>query len=194
MGTELVVLFIGAVLVNNFVFQKFLGICPFLGVSNKIDSAVGMGWAVIFVMGLTGMICWTINAWILVPLGLSYLRTIVYILVIAALVQLVELYLKKTAPNLYQALGIYLPLITTNCAVLGVALLNVVKNLNFIQSFIFAVGAGAGFALALVMMASVRQRLEYSDIPPFLQGVPIVLITAGLMSMAFMGFTALLPG
>jgi electron transport complex protein RnfA len=179
--------------VNNFVFQKFLGICPFLGVSNKLESAIGMGWAVIFVMGLTGMITWLINNLLLEPLQLGFLRTIVFILVIAALVQLVELYLKKTIPNLYQALGIYLPLITTNCAVLGVALINVNKDFNFIQSVIFAVGAGAGFTLALIMMASVRERLEYAGIPEFLKGVPIVLITAALMSMAFMGFLALIP-
>ena len=183
-----------AILTENFVLCKFLGICPFLGVSKKLNTAVGMSGAVIFVMALATAVTYPINKFLLVANGLGYLQTIVFILVIAALVQLVELILKKFMPPLYEALGIYLPLITTNCAVLGVVLLNITKEYNFAQSMINSVGAGIGFMLAMVIFSGVRSRLEGADIPKFLQGLPIVLIAASIVSLSFMGFTGLIDG
>ncbi|MBQ8763994.1 MAG: RnfABCDGE type electron transport complex subunit A [Clostridia bacterium] len=183
-----------AILTENFVLCKFLGICPFLGVSKKLNTAVGMSAAVIFVMALATAVTYPINKYLLVANGLDYLQTIVFILVIAALVQLVELILKKFMPPLYNALGIYLPLITTNCAVLGVVLLNITKEYNFVQSMLNSVGAGIGFMLAMVIFSGVRSRLEGADIPKFLQGLPIVLIAASIVSLSFMGFTGLVDG
>ena len=183
-----------AILTENFVLCKFLGICPFLGVSKKLNTAVGMSGAVIFVMALATAVTYPINKYLLIANGLGYLQTIVFILVIAALVQLVELILKKFMPPLYEALGIYLPLITTNCAVLGVVLLNITKEYNFAQSMINSVGAGLGFMLAMVIFSGVRSRLEGADIPKFLQGLPIVLIAASIVSISFMGFTGLVDG
>ncbi len=183
-----------AILTENFVLCKFLGICPFLGVSKKLNTAVGMSAAVIFVMALATAVTYPINKYLLVANGLDYLQTIVFILVIAALVQLVELILKKFMPPLYNALGIYLPLITTNCAVLGVVLLNITKEYNFVQSMLNSVGAGIGFMLAMVIFSGVRSRLEGADIPKFLQGLPIVLIAASLVSVSFLGFTGLVDG
>lgn len=183
-----------AILTENFVLCKFLGICPFLGVSKKLNTAVGMSGAVIFVMALATAVTYPINKYLLVANGLGYLQTIVFILVIAALVQLVELILKKFMPPLYNALGIYLPLITTNCAVLGVVLLNITKEYNFAQSMLNSVGAGIGFMLAMVIFSGVRSRLEGADIPKFLQGLPIVLIAASIVSLSFLGFTGLVDG
>ncbi len=183
-----------AILTENFVLCKFLGICPFLGVSKKLNTSVGMSAAGIFVMALATAVTYPINKYLLVANGLDYLQTIVFILVIAALVQLVELILKKFMPPLYNALGIYLPLITTNCAVLGVVLLNITKEYNFAQSMLNSVGAGIGFMLAMVIFSGVRSRLEGADIPKFLQGLPIVLIAASIVSLSFMGFTGLVDG
>lgn len=183
-----------SVLTENFVLCKFLGICPFLGVSKKLNTAVGMSAAVIFVMALATAVTYPINKYLLLANDLEYLQTIVFILVIAALVQLVELILKKFMPPLYNALGIYLPLITTNCAVLGVVLLNITKGYNFAESMVNSVGAGLGFMLAMVIFSGVRSRLEGADIPRFLQGLPIVLIAAAIVSLSFMGFTGLVDG
>ncbi len=177
------------ILTENFILAKFLGICPFLGVSKKLNTAVGMSAAVIFVMLLSTAVTYPINAKLLVPNDLEYLQTIVFILVIAALVQLVEIILKKYMPALYNALGIYLPLITTNCAVLGVVLINVENNYNFGQSMMRSLGGGLGFMLAMVMFAGVRERLESCDVPKFLQGLPITLIAASLTSVSFLGFS-----
>lgn len=182
---------LSAILIENFILSRFLGICPFLGVSKKIETATGMGMAVIFVMGSASAITWIVDRFILVNLGLEYLRTIAFILVIATLVQLVEMVLQKQMPSLYEALGIYLPLITTNCAVLGSALLNIQYDFNFIESVVFGVSAGIGFLLAIVLFAAVRERLEFSDIPKPFQGFPIALISAGLISIVFMGFSGL---
>ena len=183
-----------AILTENFVLCKFLGICPFLGVSKKLNTAVGMSAAVIFVMALATAVTYPINKYLLAANDLEYLQTIVFILVIAALVQLVEIILKKFMPPLYIALGIYLPLITTNCAVLGVVILNITKEYNFAQSMVNSVGAGLGFMLAMVIFSGVRSRLENCDIPKFLQGLPIVLISASIVSVSFMGFTGLVEG
>lgn len=191
MTKELFAILMTAILTQNFVLAKFLGICPFLGVSKKLNTAVGMSAAVIFVMALATAVCYPINKFILVKLELEYLQTIVFILVIAALVQLVEIILKKYIPALYSALGIYLPLITTNCAVLGVVILNVDEGYNFAQSMFSSVGAGLGFMLAMVMFAGVRQRLETADIPKFMQGLPITLVAASLTSVSFLGFTGI---
>ena len=182
---------LGAILVNNFIVAQFLGICPFMGVSKKVETASGMGLAVIFVMGLASAICWPINAFILVPLKLTFMQTVTYILVIAALVQFIEMFLKKSMPSLYEALGVYLPLITTNCAVLGVVLLNVQENYNFIESVVYGITGGVGFLLAIVLFASIRERLEFADPPKAFRGFPIALITAGLMALSFMGFSGL---
>ena len=182
------------ILTENFILAKFLGICPFLGVSKKLNTAVGMSAAVIFVMLLATAVTYPINAKLLVPNDLEYLQTIVFILVIAALVQLVEIVLKKYIPSLYNALGIYLPLITTNCAVLGVVLINVENNYNFGQSMMRSLGAGLGFMLAMVMFAGVRERLESCDVPKFLQGLPITLIAASLTSVSFLGFSGVVDG
>ena len=182
-----------AILTANFVLSKFLGICPFLGVSKKLNTAMGMSAAVIFVMALSTAVCYPLNNYILVPNGLEYLQTIVCILVIAALVQLVEIILKKFMPPLYNALGIYLPLITTNCAVLGVAILMVQKDMDLFTGVIYAVATAIGFALALVLFAGIRERLEVEDVPSSFRGVPIALVTAGLLAMAFMGFANVVP-
>ena len=189
--TELIVIFISAALVNNFVLARFLGICPFLGVSKKTDTAFGMGMAVIFVMVLASTGTYTVYYFVLVPLHLGFLQIVSFILIIAALVQLVETFLRKSVPALYKALGIYLPLITTNCAILGIALLNVIKQHNFIECLIFSVGAGIGFTIALIIMSGIRERLEFADIPGPLRGTPIALIIAGLLSIVFLGFTGL---
>jgi electron transport complex protein RnfA len=181
---------LGAILVENFIFSKFLGICPFLGVSRKTDTAAGMGIAVVFVMGMAAIFSYLVNL-VLVELDLAYMQTLAYILVIAALVQFVEMFLKKMVPSLYTALGIYLPLITTNCAVLGVVLLNTQNNYNFIESVVYGVTAGLGFLLAIYLFASVRERLEFAEIPKSFEGFPIALVSAGLISLAFMGFTGL---
>ena len=188
---EIIVIILGAVLVENFVLVRFLGICPFLGVSKKLNTAIGMGGAVIFVMTLASAFTWLVYEYLLAPFGLEYLQIIVFILVIAALVQFVETVLKKFIPSLYKALGIYLPLITTNCAVLGVALLNVERQYNFLNSVLYSFGAGLGFTLALILFAGVRERIEMSDIPEALKGLPITLIAASLVSIAFFGFQGL---
>ena len=183
---------LGAILANNFIFSQFLGCCPFLGVSKKVDTAVGMGVAVTFVMGLASAVCYVVNQFILVPLDLAYMQTVAFILVIAGLVQFVEMFLKKNIPTLYTALGVYLPLITTNCAVLGVALLNVQNDYNFISSVVYGITGGLGFLLAIFLFAAVREQLEVSsDIPKSFEGFPIALVTAGLMALAFMGFSGL---
>ncbi len=191
MTKELFSILLTAILTQNFVLAKFLGICPFLGVSKKLNTAVGMSAAVIFVMALSTAVTYPINKFLLVKNDLEYLQTIVFILVIAALVQLVEIILKKYMPPLYNALGIYLPLITTNCAVLGVVILNVDEGYNFAQSMFNSVGAGLGFMLAMVMFAGVRERLESCDIPKFMQGLPITLVAASLVSVSFLGFTGI---
>ena len=182
---------LGAILANNFIFAQFLGICPFMGVSKKVDTAAGMGVAVTFVMGLASAITWLVNEHVLVKYDLIYMRTVVFILVIASLVQLIEMFLQKTVPTLYTALGIYLPLITTNCAVLGVALLNVQNGYSFIESVTYGVTGGLGFLLAIVLFASVRERLIFADYPKSWEGFPIALVSAGLMALAFMGFSGL---
>ncbi len=191
MTKELLSILLTAILTQNFVLAKFLGICPFLGVSKKLNTAVGMSAAVIFVMALSTAVTYPINHLLLVKFDLEYLQTIVFILVIAALVQLVEIILKKYIPSLYNALGIYLPLITTNCAVLGVVILNVDEGYNFAQSMFNSVGGGLGFMLAMVMFAGVRERLESCEVPKFLQGLPITLIAASLVSVSFLGFTGI---
>ncbi len=191
MTKELLTILLTAILTQNFVLAKFLGICPFLGVSKKLNTAVGMSAAVIFVMALATAVTYPINKFLLVKNDLEYLQTIVFILVIAALVQLVEIILKKYMPPLYNALGIYLPLITTNCAVLGVVILNVDEGYNFAQSMFSSVGAGLGFMLAMVMFAGVRERLESCDVPKFMQGLPITLVAASLVSVSFLGFTGI---
>ena len=190
-NTSLFAILIGGLLVNNFVLSQFLGICPFLGVSKKLNSAVGMSLAVIFVMLMATAATWPIYNLLLVPRDLGYLQTIVFILIIAALVQLVEIALKRFLPPLYNSLGIYLPLITTNCAVLGVTILNIVKGYDFGQSLVNALGAGLGFLLAMVMFAGVRERLESAEIPAGLKGLPITLVAASLVSMSFLGFQGL---
>lgn len=182
---------LGAILINNFIFSQFLGICPFMGVSKKMDTAAGMGLAVIFVMGLASAFGYVVNTFILMPLGLGYLQTLAYILVIAALVQFVEMFLKKAVPSLYSALGIYLPLITTNCAVLGVVLLNTQNNYNFIESLVYGVTGGVGFLMAIVLFASIREKLRFAEYPKSFEGFPIALVTAGLLALAFMGFSGL---
>ena len=191
MLSSIIQISLGAILINNFIFSQFLGCCPFLGCSNKVDTAVGMGLAVVFVMGLASAICWVINEYILVALGLEFLQTLAFILVIAALVQFVEMFLKKMVPSLYSALGIFLPLITTNCAVLGVVLLNVQNDYNFLESVVYGITGGVGFLLAIVLFASVRERVEFSDYPECFEGFPICLITAGLLALAFMGFNGM---
>ena len=188
--TSLLAISLGAILANNFIFAQFLGICPFLGVSKKIDTAVGMGAAVTFVMALASAFCFFINK-ILVSLDLAFMQTVAFILVIASLVQFVEMFLKKFVPTLYTALGVYLPLITTNCAVLGVALLNVQNDYNFIESVVYGVTGGLGFLLAIFLFAAVREQTEFSETPKAFEGFPIALITSGLIALAFMGFSGL---
>ena len=182
---------LGAILANNFIFSQFLGCCPFLGVSKKLDTAMGMGLAVTFVMGLASAVCYAVNEFILVKFDLQYMQTVAFILVIAALVQFIEMFLQKAMPALYTALGVYLPLITTNCAVLGVVLLNVQNGYNFIESVVYGITGGLGFLLAIVLFASIRERLVFADYPKCWDGFPIALITAGLMALAFMGFSGL---
>lgn len=189
---ELLMIAIGSALVNNVVLSQFLGLCPFLGVSKKMDTAAGMGGAVVFVLTLSSFCTSLIYKFILVPTDMEYLQTIVFILVIAALVQLVEMFLKKTIPALYKSLGVYLPLITTNCAVLGVALLNVQNDYNVLEGTINGFATAVGFTIAIVLMAGLREKIEYNDIPKPFQGMPIVLLTAGLMSIAFFGFSGLI--
>ena len=188
---ELLAISLGAILANNFIFSQFLGVCPFLGVSKKVDTAIGMGFAVTFVMGLASAVCFLVNKFILIPLGLGYMQTVAFILVIASLVQFIEMFLQKAIPSLYTALGVYLPLITTNCAVLGVVLLNVQSNYNFISSVVYGVTGGLGFLVAIVLFASIRERLVFADYPKSFEGFPIALVTAGLMALAFMGFSGL---
>lgn len=183
---------LAGVFVNNYVLSQFLGICPFLGVSKKVDTAGGMGVAVIFVMTLASAVAYLVYNLILVPLGIGYLYNIAFIVVIASLVQLVEMFLKKSSPSLYQALGVFLPLITTNCAVLGVAVLNMQNNYNFIQSVLNGFGGATGFALAIVLFAGIRERIEFNDTPRAFDGFPLALVTAGLMSIAFLGFSGLI--
>ena len=189
--SRLLAITLAAILANNFIFSQFLGICPFLGVSKKVDTAVGMGFAVTFVMGLASAITWAVYNFILVPLDLEYMQTVAFILVIASLVQFIEMFLQKSMPSLYTALGVYLPLITTNCAVLGVALLNIQESYNFIESVVYGITGGAGFLLAIVLFASIRERLEFADPPKAFKGFPIALVTAGLMALCFMGFSGL---
>ena len=182
---------VGAIFVNNVVLAQFLGICPFLGVSSKVETSLGMGAAVTFVMSLTAVVAWCIQTYVLAPLQIEYMQTIVFILVIASLVQMVEIILKKVSPSLYQALGIFLPLITTNCAVLGVAILMIQKEFTLLQSVVYSIAAAVGFALALVLFAGIRERLEFEDVPAAMKGTPIALVTAALMAMAFLGFSGL---
>ncbi|MDD5897466.1 MAG: electron transport complex subunit RsxA [Clostridia bacterium] len=190
--SNIMLIVIGSVLVNNYVMSQFLGICPFLGVSKKVETAVGMGMAVTFVMGLAALFTYFIQAYVLVPLHLEYMQTIAFILVIAVLVQIVEIALKKISPSLYQALGVYLPLITTNCAVLGMALLNARQGYNLLESVVNGVSSALGFTLAIVLFASIRERLSASNMPKWMDGFPGALITAGLMSLAFQGFSGLI--
>ena len=189
---ELLTIFILAIFVNNFVLYYFLGICPFLGVSKKIDSALSMGLAVTFVMAITAVVSWMINHWILIPYGLDYLQIVSFILVIASLVQLVEMFIRKVSPPLYQALGIYLPLITTNCAIMGLALLAALKNYGFLQTVVFGTASGLGFTLAIVLMAGIREQLELADVPGPLKGAAIALVVAGIMALAFQGFSGMI--
>ena len=189
--TKVLLFMVSCILTNNFIFSRFLGCCPFLGVSNKVETALGMGMAVTFVMGLSSVITYALYHYVLIPLGLAYLDTISFILVIAALVQVVEMFLKKASPALYNALGIYLPLITTNCAVLGVCILNITESLSLFYSLLNGVFGALGFLLAIVLMAGVRERLEELPVPKTLTGFPLSLVTAGLMSLAFMGFQGL---
>jgi electron transport complex protein RnfA len=187
------IVFIGGVLVNNFVMSRFLGICPFLGVSKKVETALGMGMAVTFVMALASAVTYIVYTYILTPLDIQYLYNIAFILIIAALVQLVEMFMKKSSPALYQALGVYLPLITTNCAVLGVTVINMESGYNLILSIVNGISGALGFTLLIVLFAGIREKLERSRIPEAFHGFPIALITAGLMSIAFLGFSGLLP-
>ena len=191
---EYILIFISAIFVNNIVLSQFLGICPFLGVSKKVDTALGMGAAVAFVMTLATIVTYLVQIYVLNPNGLQYLQTLAFILVIASLVQMVEIILKKVSPALYQALGIFLPLITTNCAVLGVAILVIQKDYSLIESVVYAFSTALGFALALVVFSGIREQLELVKIPKGMQGMAIVMITAGLLSLAFMGFSGVDPG
>ena len=191
MMTEILGILIAALLSQNFILVKFYGICPFMGVSKKIDTALGMGMAVTFVMALASAACWAVDYWILQPLNLGYMQTVAFILVIAALVQFVEMFLKKFVPALYKALGVFLPLITTNCAVLGVVLVNVQQGYNFLYSVVNGAAGGLGFTLAIVLFASVRERVDKANPPACFKGFPIALISAGLLALAFMGFSGL---
>jgi len=188
---EYLIIIIAAIFVNNIVLAQFLGICPFLGVSNKVSTATGMSMAVMFVMTLATIVTWLIQQYILNPLGLAFLQTITFILIIASLVQMVEIILKKVSPSLYQALGIFLPLITTNCAVLGVAILTIQKDFNLMEGVVFAIANAIGFGLALLLFAGIREHLELMDVPKKMRGVPIALLAAGILALAFMGFAGL---
>ncbi len=192
MFVKLLLLFISASLVNNVVLSRFLGLCPFLGVSKKVETAAGMGGAIIFVITLSSLVTGLIYKFILVPSGFTYLQTIVFILVIAAMVQFLEMFLKKNVHSLYEALGVYLPLITTNCAVLGVALDNVQKNYGILEGVIYGFGTAVGFAISIILLASIREKMEYNDIPEAFQGTGIVVVTAGLMAIAFCGFAGVI--
>jgi Na+-translocating ferredoxin:NAD+ oxidoreductase subunit A len=190
-GSSIFIILISAIFVNNFVLSRFLGICPFLGVSKQVETAMGMGMAVTFVMTMASIITYVAQRFILDELGIAYMQTIVFILVIASLVQLVEMVIQKTSYSLYQSLGVYLPLITTNCAVLGLTILNIQNDYNLIELIVHAIGAAIGFSLAIILFAAIRERLELSDIPVVFRGFPSALLTAGLMSLAFMGFMGL---
>ncbi len=192
--TEIALILVSTVLVNNFVLVKFLGLCPFLGVSRKLETATGMALATTFVLTLSSVCAYLANEYLLAPLGLEYLRTITFILVIAVVVQFTEMVVHKTSPVLYQVLGIFLPLITTNCAVLGVALLNVQQDFGFIESAFYGFGAAVGFSMVMILFASIRERIAVADVPEPFQGSAIALVTAGLMSLAFMGFSGLIKG
>ncbi len=189
---EIFAIIFGAIFINNFVLSRFLGICPFMGVSKKVETSLGMGMAVIFVMGMASFVTWLLEYYVLVPNQLEYLRTIVFILVIASLVQFVEIVIRKASPTLYQALGIFLPLITTNCAVLGMAILNIQLGYNLFEAVVFGVAAAVGFTLALVIMAGIRERLEFVFVPKHFQGVSIAMIIAGILSLAFGGFKGMM--
>ena len=191
MGIEILGILIAALLSQNFILVKFYGICPFLGVSKKMDTALGMGMAVTFVMAMASAACWAVDAFLLIPFELQYMQTVSFILVIAALVQVVEMFLKKFVPALYKALGVFLPLITTNCAVLGVVLVNVSEGYDFLQSVVNGACGGLGFTLAIVLFSSIRERVEKTDCPEAFKGIPITLISAGLLALAFMGFSGL---
>jgi len=191
MDTNLFSIAMGAILINNFIFSQFLGICPFMGVSKSTDTATGMGLAVTFVMALASAVCWPINHFLLEPNKLQFMQTIVFILVIASLVQFIEMFLQKSMPALYTALGVYLPLITTNCAVLGVVLQNTQSSYDFIQSVVYGVTGGLGFLLAIYLFASVREKLEFAEVPKSFEGFPIALVAAGLLALCFMGFSGL---
>ena len=188
---EYFVIIIGSIFVSNIVLTQFLGICPFIGVSNKLSTSIGMGGAVIFVLTLSTMVTWIIQYYVLIPFGLDFMQTIVFILVIAALVQMVEIILKKVSPPLYQALGVFLPLITTNCAVLGVAILTVQKHFNLLEGVTFAASNAIGFTMALVIFSGIREHLDLMEVPKGMRGVPIALVTAGILALAFMGFTGM---
>ncbi|MBU0579753.1 MAG: electron transport complex subunit RsxA [Candidatus Margulisbacteria bacterium] len=192
MDIKLVLIFLSTILANNFVLTKFLGICPFIGVSKHIESALGMGLAVIFVMTLASITSWLIQYYLLIPLNIQFLQTVFFILVIASLVQFIEMVIKKTSPALEATLGVYLPLITTNCAILGVAILNINDGYSLIQSIVSGFGSGLGFTLALLLMAGIRERLEKADIPTFFKGTPIAFVTASLLAVAFLGFSGLI--
>ncbi|HZX36415.1 MAG TPA: electron transport complex protein RnfA, partial [Thermodesulfobacteriota bacterium] len=189
---RVILIFISAAVINNFVLTYFLGICPFLGVSKRLDTAVNMGFATTFVMTLTAVITWLLNEYVIIKYNLPFLQTVSYIIAIAALVQFVEMFIKKSSPPLYRSLGIYLPLITTNCAVLGLALFASLREYSFIESVFFGVGTGVGFTLALIVMSGIREELDFAEIPKSLQGVPITLLIAGMLALAFMGFAGLL--
>lgn len=191
---EYLAIFLGAAVVNNFVLFYFLGICPFLGVSDKISSAIGLGLASTFVMTMASAVTWLINHKILIPFQVPFLQYVAFILVIASLVQLVEMFVKKVSPPLYRALGIFLPLITTNCAIMGMALFAALREYSFLETVVFGIGAGLGFCLAIVIMAGIREQIELADIPPTLRGAGITLITAGLLALSFMGFQGLIKG
>ncbi len=188
---EYFVIIVGSIFVSNIVLTQFLGICPFVGVSNRLTTSIGMGGAVLFVLTLATMVTWLIQYYLLVPFGLQFMQTIVFILVIAALVQMVEIILKKVSPALYEALGVFLPLITTNCAVLGVAILTVQKQFNLLEGAVFAMSNAIGFTLALVIFAGIREHLDTMEVPKGMRGVPIALVTAGILALAFMGFTGM---
>lgn len=189
---ELIMLFFSAILINNFVYHYFLGICPFLGISKRIDNSLSMGTAVTFVMALTAVASWPINHWILIPYKLDYLQIVSFILVIASLVQLVEMFIRKTSPPLYQAMGIYLPLITVNCCIMGLALLAALKEYDFAETVVFGVSAGLGFTLAIVLMAAIREQLDLADVPEPLKGAGISLIVTGIIALAFFGFSGMI--
>lgn len=190
---EIFLIFLSSAIVNNFVLSYFLGICPFLGVSKKIDSSFSLGMATTFVMTITAVASWLINQYILIQFDLPFLQYVSFIIIIASSVQFVEMFVKKTSPVLYRTLGIFLPLITTNCAILGLALFAVLREYSFIETIVYGMGAGAGFTLAIVLMAGIREELEMADVPPAFQGPGITLIVAGLMALAFMGFAGLIP-